>query len=258
MIGFLIKKAFFDTWDNLFKLLLFNLMSIPSLLIAYLGLKLIPSILILGILVIFLAAVLLVIHQGTVFYFLKEIGDNQSVSVKDYFKYLKKDLGIKIKFGISLSIFLVIATTSIGYYLSGKGMVTILPLAFVFWFLVLTLMATMMFFPIKIRLEGSFIKVIKKCFIILFDNFFTGIIISIYVLLLAVLSIPSLGLIFPGLSAIGCVVDTMVHLYELKYDYLDKNPDSNRKKIPWVELTYELNENIGPRSLKSMIFPWKD
>ena len=46
-------------------------------------------------------------------------------------------------------------------------------------------------------------------------------------------------------------------LLMFKYDYLDENPDADIKHIPWDDLLYDEREKVGPRSLKSMIFPWK-
>jgi len=258
MIGFIIKKAFFDTWDNLIKFVVFNFMTIPFLVIAYYGFKIVAVGSVLGFIIVFIGLIGLIIHQGTISYFMRDIGDSQSVTIKDYFKYLKTDFKIKLQFALAWSFFITITTFAITYYLNGTGMMSLIPLALVFWFSVMTSMATIMFFAIKIRLEGNFKKVLKKCFILLLDNPLAGIFVFIYSFILLILSIPSLGLLPPGLSAISCVLDTTVHMYELKYDYLEKNPDVNRKKIPWKELTWDLNENIGPRSLKGMIFPWKD
>ncbi len=258
MIGFIIKKAFFDTWDNLIKFVVFNFMTIPFLFLAYFGFKIVALGSVLGFVVVLIALIALIIHQGTIAYFIKDIGDSQSVTLKDYFKHLKTDFKIKLQFGVSWSVFITITSFAIMYYLNGTGLMSLIPLALVFWFSVMTSMATLMFFPIKIRLEGNYKKVIKKCFILLLDNPLAGIFVFIYTIILLLLSIPSLGLLPPGLSSIACVLDTTVHLYDLKYDYLEKNPDANRKKIPWKELTWDLNENIGPRSLRGMIFPWKD
>lgn len=258
MIGFIIKKAFFDTWDNLIKIVVFNFMTLPFLLIAYLGLKIVAYGTVFGLVLVFIALVGLIIHQGTIAYFMRDIGNSKYDSMKDYIKYLKTDFSIKLKFGIGWSLFITVTSFSMVYYLNGKGMMSLIPLALVFWFATVSAMAVLMFFSIKIRLDGEFKKVLKKCFILLLDNPLAGIVISIYTLFLFVLSLPSLGLLPPGIASILCVLDTTVHMYELKYDYLESNPDADRKKIPWKELTYELNENIGPRSLKGMIFPWKD
>jgi hypothetical protein len=258
MIGFIIKKAFFDTWDNLLKVIVFNLMTVPFLILAYFGLKLFSEGIVLGLILVFIGIIAIVIHQGTVAYFLRDIGDSISTPISHYLKYLKTDFSLKIKFSIGWVFFITLTSFSIFYYLNGDGLISLIPLALVFWFSSMTSIAVLFFFPIKIRLEGDFKKVLKKCFILLLDNPFTGIFIFIYTVILVLLSIPSLGLLPPGLGSIGCLIDTTVHMYDLKYDYLENNPDADRKKIPWAELTYELNENVGPRSLKGMIFPWKD
>lgn len=262
MIGFIVKKAFFDAWDNFLKLIVFNFMTVPFIGLFFLGFDIIVRGNKLGILVIFSSIIGLLIHQGTVFYFVRDIGDCKSITFADYFKHLKKDFKIKLQFSISWSIFISITSFSIIYYYSKylqEGVWSMLaPLALVFWFSTMTSVAILVFYPIKIRLEGNFRRVLKKCFILMFDNPGASIFIFIYSVFLLILSIPSLGLLPPGLSSIACVLDTTVHMYELKYDYLEKNPDADRKKIPWIELTYELNENIGPRTLKGMIFPWKD
>lgn len=258
MIGFIIKKAFFDAWDNLFKLVVFNFMTIPFLVLVMLGLKVLAAGSILGIVLVVLGIIGIVIHQGTIAYFLRDIGNSISISISDYFKYLKEDFKVKVQFAVSWALFITITTFSIFYYFNGEGMMSLIPLALVFWFSTITTISILLFFPIKVRLGGSFKKVLKKSFILLLDNPLTGIFVFIYGIILFILSVPTLGLLPPGASSISCLLDTVVHLYELKYDYLENNPDVNRKKIPWAELTYELNENIGPRTLRGMLFPWKN
>jgi hypothetical protein len=49
-----------------------------------------------------------------------------------------------------------------------------------------------------------------------------------------------------------------IKLMMYKYDYLEAEADADRKHIPWDELLYEERESVGNRSLKNMIFPWKD
>ena len=44
--------------------------------------------------------------------------------------------------------------------------------------------------------------------------------------------------------------------------YLEEHPElttkKERKNIPWEELIYEDRETLGPRKLRSFLFPWKD
>jgi hypothetical protein len=258
MIGFIIKKAFFDAWDNLVKLIGLNFITLPIMGIILLGLNLVISLPVLGWLLVVLGAIIYVIHIGVTAYFARDIGDCQSISFKDYFKYLKQDFSFKIKFALSWVAFVVITSMAIFYYFFSDGVLNVIPLAIVFWISASTSIAVLFFYSIKIRLDGSFLKVLKKCFILFLDNPGVSIFIFIYSAILVLLSIPSVGLLPPGASAIMCLLDTTVHMYELKYDYIENNPEGDRKKIPWTQLTYELNENIGPRSLRGMIFPWKD
>jgi hypothetical protein len=44
----------------------------------------------------------------------------------------------------------------------------------------------------------------------------------------------------------------------LKYDFLEENPDINRKKIPWDIILRDERETVGTRTLGDMIRPWKN
>jgi hypothetical protein len=39
---------------------------------------------------------------------------------------------------------------------------------------------------------------------------------------------------------------------------LEENPDANRRKIPWDALLIDEKDRVGSRSIRGMIFPWKD
>ena len=46
-----------------------------------------------------------------------------------------------------------------------------------------------------------------------------------------------------------------------KYDWLEVNPDltmEERKDVPWDALIAKDKKTLGPRPLKSFIFPWKE
>jgi hypothetical protein len=42
----------------------------------------------------------------------------------------------------------------------------------------------------------------------------------------------------------------------VKYDYLEEHGQA--KSIPWEELLEDEEDKMGRRSLRGMIFPWKD
>jgi hypothetical protein len=129
--------------------------------------------------------------------------------------------------------------------------------AIIFWTLVVLILSLQFLFTVRARLDKKILKVIKKCFIIFFDNPGFSIFTLIHNILLMGISI-LLAFLFPGPAGILLLLDEGLRLRLLKYDYLDANPEANRKKIPWDALLIDERERTGTRSLKSFIFPWKD
>jgi hypothetical protein len=66
------------------------------------------------------------------------------------------------------------------------------------------------------------------------------------------------ALLLPGISSILLFWNTAFKLRLYKYDWLEQNPGSNKKSIPWDALLVEDRERVGKRTLKGMIFPWKE
>jgi hypothetical protein len=84
--------------------------------------------------------------------------------------------------------------------------------------------------------------------------------VAIYNLVLIALSIFFIGLI-PSMAGISIGNTNALRIRLYKYDYLEEHPEitgRQRKKIPWEELIYEDRETLGPRKLRSFLFPWKD
>ena len=63
---------------------------------------------------------------------------------------------------------------------------------------------------------------------------------------------------FPGPVGVLLYIDQALRLRLLKYDWLEANPEANRRKIPWDALLIDEREITGTRTLKNFIFPWKD
>ena len=66
-----------------------------------------------------------------------------------------------------------------------------------------------------------------------------------------------LAFMFPGPVGIVLYLDQALRLRLLKYDWLEANPEADRKKIPWDALLIEEREKTGTRSFRNFIFPWK-
>ena len=75
------------------------------------------------------------------------------------------------------------------------------------------------------------------------------------------LSVLLIGLT-PSIGGISIAKQNALRIRLYKYDYLEEHPElktkKERRQIPWEELIYEDRETLGPRKLRSFLFPWKD
>jgi hypothetical protein len=67
-----------------------------------------------------------------------------------------------------------------------------------------------------------------------------------------------LGFLAPGPAGLLLFHDEALRLRLLKYDWIEANPNENRRKVPWDALLIDERDKTGTRSLKNFIFPWKD
>jgi hypothetical protein len=126
-----------------------------------------------------------------------------------------------------------------------------------FWALIFGVLALQFFLPLRSRMGGGVRKLAKKSFLILIDNTGFALVTALYMLLLSALSLFFVFLI-PGPAGMLFVLDESLRLRLLKYDYLEAHPDADRRKLPWNDILEEEREKTGTRSLRNLIFPWKD
>ena len=93
-------------------------------------------------------------------------------------------------------------------------------------------------------------------FLILLDNPLFTLSLMLTSLLISLLSVLT-ALLLPGIATVLLLTNAGLKLRLYKYDYLDQHPES-RKHIPWDMLLNEDRERVGKRTLKGMIFPWKE
>ena len=151
----------------------------------------------------------------------------------------------------------ILCAIIIPFYLGMNSMLGLMLAAVVFWTLLAAVLAFQFLLAVRARLDTKLRGVIKKCFLIFFDNpgfCFFSLVHSVIVLALSAF----LGFLAPGPAGVLLFLDEGLRLRLLKYDWIEANPDENRRKIPWDALLIEEREKTGDRSLKSFIFPWKD
>jgi hypothetical protein len=257
MIGFLIKKTFFDLWDNLFKLALINLGFIASLAIPIFIPPLLESVPPLALLVMGLGMLWACVYLAAAALSLKSVSDYGSFGFADFFHNLRLVWPAGLVLGVLVFAGWILTSLAIPFYLSFNSLVGLLLTAIIFWTLVVGILALQFFLPIRSRLDAKLTKVIKKSFIIFFDNPGLCIFAFLHNLVLLTLSV-LLAFLIPGPAGILLFLDEALRLRLLKYDWLEENPDADRRKIPWDSLLIEEREKTGSRSFKSFIFPWKD
>jgi len=259
MIGFLLRKTFYDLWDNMFKIVVLNLgfflctaiLLLPSLAPGILGSD--PLVLTLGILGILICC----LYLASVAFTVKSISDYGSINMADFVKNFKASWPAGIAMFVFVIIVILVLSIVIPFYSSMGSIVGLVLTAVVIWLLVFAMLSFQFYFTVYARLGKNIKKSFKKCMLISLDN--TGLSVflfihNIFALLLSVV----LVFMFPGPAGVLLYLDEAVRLRLLKYDWLEANPGANRRKIPWDELLIEEREKTGTRTFRNFIFPWKD
>jgi hypothetical protein len=257
MIGFLIKKTFFDLWDNLFRIALINLGFIASLAIPVFIPTLLESLPALGILTVLVGILWCFVYLSAAALSIKTISDYGSFGFADFFRNLKTAWPTGLVMGLFVFVIWLLVTVAIPFYLNMSSLFGLLLSAVIFWTLVVGVLSLQFFFAVRARLDVKISRVIKKCFILFFDNPGLCVFSLLHNLVILVISM-FLAFLFPGPGGLLLYLDEALRLRLLKYDWLEENPGANRRKIPWDALLIDERERTGTRSLKSFIFPWKE
>ena len=272
MYGFLLKKNFCDGWDNLLSVVLTNILFLISMVgivmlsslvttkfsdnISDLAFYLIQTgILMFGIFIIMVFA----LAYGEL---AAKIANFDSARFIDFFKNIPGVLLDAALFAVMLTLVIFISAYSLNFYIiQQQSLMGLFIGALLFWIDVVIALALQWFVPIRCTFHNKFFKCVKKCFIIFMDNTGFSILTALYNLLLAALSILPIGF-FPSVAGIEIAKLNAFRIRMYKYDYLEEHPElktpRERRQIPWEELIYEDRETLGPRKLRSFLFPWKE
>jgi uncharacterized membrane protein YesL len=257
MVGFFLKKAFFDGWDHLFALVLLNLAFV--------------AIIALGILVpgaagapawLGLASGLLAFVAGSVWwstcvFALKAVADFGSISFNAVLEAFKKAWLPGLQLGLVGAAAAFLLSIGLPFYLSKGGIIGALAAGILFWCAIILALSIQYYVPLRARLGGGFRKNIRKSLILFFDNPFFSLFLLLYNLVTLAISF-FLAFLAPGFAGVALASDVALRLRLYKYDWIEANPEANRRQVPWEELLVEDRELVGKRTLKGMIFPWKE
>ena len=264
MFGFIIKKNFCDGWDNLLSVVLSNLVFLFSglgmVILNGLASKTESQI------ILFLALVFGVVFLSVLVFAYSDtaahIANFDGIHLLDFFKAIPGALKDGALFGLMNIAVFFISSFSIRYYIVDSG--TLLGFALgcaIFWIDFFYLLAMQWFIPIRALMHNNFRKCFKKSFIILFDNTGFSLLMGLYNLVLLALSVLCVGF-FPSMAGLLIADTNALRVLLYKYDYLEEHPEltdkKQRRQIPWDDLLAQDREILGPRPIRSFLFPWKD
>lgn len=258
MFGFVIKKSFFDLWDNFLPAVLMNLgfivlFALPATLpsaLAGSGAVVSLAVLVGGIFVLF-------VYVGGVFGLARAITDHHSIEWSEFLQRLRDTWKAATVLAAITVLHLFLLSIAFPVYSSLNNMIGLFALAILFWMSVIWWITAPYYLPLRQRLDTSIAAALKKSFIFTFDN--TGFTLGLAFGALVVVAISIFtAFLIPGIAGLAIWYQTAVKLRLYKYDYLQEHPESDRKSIPWDALLFDDRERVGKRTLRNMIFPWKD
>lgn len=263
MFGFLIKKNFCDGWDNLLSIVLTNVVFMFAILgllyLNFLAVRVNEYLIIASFTVTCIVISILAFAYGDV---AADIADFNGIGILDYFKNIPGVLKDAILFGVLYAVFIMISIECfLFYFIQNTSLVYAFIGAIILWLDLFVVLALQWFIPIRSIMHNDFKKCLKKCFILFFDNTGFTIAMGLYHFILCIISVIFIGFL-PSVSGLVLSGTNALRLRLYKYDYLEEHPElktkKERKQIPWEELIYEDREMLGPRKLRSFLFPWKE
>ena len=257
MTGFFIKKAFFDGWDNLLNLALFNIGYVVIIVMRLAAPTLAPASLPVTLTLLLISIFLFYLYSGGVARYLGELSFDRGPELRRFLDYVKKTWRTSVTLAAITSVQIIVLAIGFPFYLSMGGVFAMAALSILFWVSVLWYLVSLWVYPVSVQLETSVKMQLKKSLILFLDNSGFTLFLAFYTLFNFAVSVVTAFLI-PGFAGIRLSRQVALKLRMYKYDYLEEHPNSEKQPIPWRALLMEEQEKIGRRSLKGMVFPWKD
>lgn len=258
MLGFAIKKGFYDTWDNLPTVLLLN--------VVFLGLVVLPGVFArvvvgwsgIGAVAIWVLAVALVwVYVGTVSSMAADIVAGGSPELGRIFEHLARTWKSSVLLALMWGIVAVIVTFVFPFYARSGTLLSLFVRVLLFWIILAWVLAAQLFFPVRDQLHVSGRTAIRKSVELFFDNTAFTVAIAAIAAFVTVLSVLTM-LLAPGLVGIMIWYHTALRLRIYKYRYLESHPNVRSRDVPWHDLLESEQTRLGKRTIRNTIFPWKE
>ena len=273
MFKFFIKKNFVDIWDNIFHSVIINfitnLVIIASVFLIPYAFSFIPvspdgfPAKLINVLSVFVSSIIVNIlifaESSNAF----SASNSGKAKLKDFFTEIPVVFKHAVASGIFFGLLILASTVSLPYYhsmyLDTSNIVFLGMTMLLIWILAVTVLSLQYLLPVYAIMKNDFLKSLKKCYIIFFDNtlFTTGL--GILNLVNTAVTVLSFGFA-PGVTGISITCTNALRLRLYKYDWLEVNPElskEEKKNVPWKDLLKKEEEILGPHPIKAALFPWK-
>lgn len=258
MFRFAFKKTFFDLWDHLFFALAVNLvftlatLGLSSLSFLFQGLGAL-GLLIFVPLPFLLAAVL----GGLATFWARDIAVQGSARFVDLPAHFAASWKTSLVFGLAWLVLAAGLLFGIPFYTNFNQIAGFIFGVVMAWLVFFGAGMSLYYPGLNAQVEPNLRKLVKKSFLVFLANPWASLMMAFVLVVSVVLTIVTLGF-FPGILGISLWLQVCFKFLMAKYEWMEANPDEDHKKVPWATLLADDMEKVGPRSLKSMIFPWKD
>ena len=226
MFAFLIKKSFFDLWDHFLPAILINLGFIALLAIPIT----LPEVVhgagpVASIAVIVVGVVLLFIYLGGVFYAAGRFADYKSIEPKEFFHAMLTWSKSTVTLSLITIVHVALLLVAFPVYSAMQSIFGLFALALIFWMSVIWWITAPYYLPVRYRLATDIKAIIKKSFIIFFDNTLFSILSALGSIVFLALSFITAFLI-PGVMGVAIWYQTALKLRLYKYNYLEEHPEA--------------------------------
>ncbi|MFW6261027.1 MAG: hypothetical protein ACOC6J_05530, partial [Spirochaetota bacterium] len=204
-----------------------------------------------------LGGLLLFIYAGAVSLAARDIANYERPEFGRIIGYLKETWKSSLVHGLIWAAIVLVVVVGFPVYAGMGNLLGLAAIVFLFWAILIWTLSSQFYFPVRAQLDTKIGKIIRKCFVVFFDNTFFSIVLGIGSLVVIAGSLFT-ALLIPGITGLLIWHQVGLKLRLLKYDYLESHPQANRREIPWDALLIDERERVGKRTLRGMIFPWKE
>lgn len=246
MYKLLLKKSFFDGWDHILILFLTNIVFAAAiLLILYTD-----SFFLVPVILLFFSFHLLGM-SGAAYNMTGDVGK----WYEGYVKAIRKAGHFFVFYFVLLLVFLMLGYAAPLYLSTGDFFLYTIGFFLLFAGLVI-LIALMYYYPLCMMLENDKpFTILKKCFIVLFDNF--GF--SIYCLMKNIcdMAVSVLTMfLMPGIVGVTITQTNALRFIMLRYDWMEEKKVGKHNVSADMYLA-PVFEQYRERNLRTLFFPWK-